>query len=53
MLIAQSAQLEQFQWFVRAHLENSAGQLATAGTSAERPAARRASPVRRSTTARR
>jgi starvation-inducible DNA-binding protein len=53
MLIAQSAQLEQFQWFVRAHLENSAGQLATAGTSAERPAARRASTVRRSTTARR
>lgn len=27
MLIAQLAQLEQFQWFIRAHLENSAGEL--------------------------
>jgi starvation-inducible DNA-binding protein len=41
MLIAQSAQLEQFQWFVRAHLENSSGQLATTGTRTETAAARR------------
>jgi starvation-inducible DNA-binding protein len=46
MLISQSAQLEQYQWFVRAHLENSAGQLATAGTTAEKPAARRATSRR-------
>ncbi|HEX6887843.1 MAG TPA: DNA starvation/stationary phase protection protein [Candidatus Nanopelagicales bacterium] len=39
MLIGQSAQLEQFQWFVRAHLENAGGQLATAGTSTEGQAA--------------
>src|SRR5919199_1853771 len=31
LLIAQSAQLEQYQWFVRAHLENSRGELSTAG----------------------
>jgi starvation-inducible DNA-binding protein len=31
MLIGQSAQLEQFHWFVRAHLESSAGELSTAG----------------------
>jgi starvation-inducible DNA-binding protein len=47
MLIEQSAKLEQFQWFIRAHLENSSGRLATAGTSAERPAARRAATGRR------
>jgi starvation-inducible DNA-binding protein len=42
MLIGQSTQLEQFQWFVRAHLENSEGALRTRGTSTERTAARRA-----------
>jgi starvation-inducible DNA-binding protein len=42
MLIGQSAQLEQFQWFIRAHLENSAGSLRTAGTKTEKSAARRA-----------
>jgi starvation-inducible DNA-binding protein len=42
MLISQSAQLEQFQWFVRAHLENSAGVLSTTGTKTEKSAARRA-----------
>ena len=31
MLIAHSTELEKFQWFVRAHLENSGGQLANAG----------------------
>ncbi|MBB2900165.1 starvation-inducible DNA-binding protein [Kineococcus radiotolerans] len=35
MLIAQSAQLEQYHWFVRAHLETSGGQLSTAGASSE------------------
>ncbi|SOD73271.1 starvation-inducible DNA-binding protein [Jatrophihabitans sp. GAS493] len=42
MLIGQSHQLEQFHWFVRAHLENSSGVLSTAGAVAEKPAARRA-----------
>ncbi len=41
MLIAQSAQLEQYQWFVRAHLETSSGTLSTSGASTERAAARR------------
>jgi starvation-inducible DNA-binding protein len=41
MLIAQAAQLEQFHWFVRAHLEGSSGQLATAGAKTERQAASR------------
>lgn len=39
MLIAQSAELEQFQWFVRAHLENSDGTLRSAGASTESGAA--------------
>ena len=39
MLIEQSGKLEQFQWFVRAHLEDSAGNLSTAGTTGEREAA--------------
>ena len=34
--------LEQFQWFVRAHLESAAGELATAGTHSEKEAARAA-----------
>jgi starvation-inducible DNA-binding protein len=42
MLIGQSAQLEQYQWFVRAHLENSDGSLRTSGSSTEKGAARRA-----------
>jgi hypothetical protein len=29
MLIEQAGQLEQFYWFVRAHLENSSGELTT------------------------
>lgn len=33
MLIGQSEQLEQFHWFVRAHLENSAGKLTGGGSS--------------------
>jgi len=39
MLIGQIAQLEQFQWFVRAHLENAAGRLANAGADTEVQAA--------------
>jgi starvation-inducible DNA-binding protein len=42
MLIGQSAQLEQFHWFVRAHLENQQGTLTTAGARTEKTAARRA-----------
>jgi starvation-inducible DNA-binding protein len=42
MLIGQSAQLEQFQWFVRAHLENAEGTLSTQRTRTEKSAARSA-----------
>ena len=42
MLIGQSAQLELFHWFVRAHLENSGGQLSTANASSEVDAAQQA-----------
>lgn len=42
MLIGQSAQLEQFHWFVRAHLENASGSLTTAQARTEKSAARRA-----------
>jgi starvation-inducible DNA-binding protein len=42
MLIGHSGQLEQFHWFVRAHLENSDGTLRTASARTERSAARRA-----------
>jgi starvation-inducible DNA-binding protein len=39
MLIDQSADLELFQWFLRAHLESSAGELRHAGTQTEQDAA--------------
>jgi starvation-inducible DNA-binding protein len=39
MLINQSGQLEQFQWFVRAHLETASGALITTGARTERGAA--------------
>lgn len=42
LLIAQSGDLEQYHWFVRAHLENSDGTLSTAGVSTETSAAREA-----------
>jgi starvation-inducible DNA-binding protein len=42
LLIAQSGQMEQFHWFVRAHLENASGQLSTAGATSEREAATQA-----------
>jgi starvation-inducible DNA-binding protein len=43
MLIGQSEQLEQFHWFIRAHLEQPDGTLATAGSRTERQAAKAAS----------
>jgi len=48
MVIEQIEQLEQFQWFVRAHLETSDGALVTTGAKSERGAAakaRRSSPA--------
>jgi len=42
ILIDQAAELEKFQWFVRAHLENAGGALAHEGTSTERTAAKTA-----------
>ncbi|UPK75324.1 DNA starvation/stationary phase protection protein [Nocardioidaceae bacterium SCSIO 66511] len=43
MIIGQLRQLELFQWFIRAHLENVKGSLATASTSTEKAAAAHAS----------
>jgi len=40
LLIGETRDLEQFQWFVRAHLESSSGELATANVHTEREAAR-------------
>lgn len=42
MLIGQSEQLEQFQWFVRAHLENEGGKLPYGPGAGEEEAARAA-----------
>ncbi|MCB1842547.1 MAG: DNA starvation/stationary phase protection protein Dps [Halioglobus sp.] len=42
MLIGQLTDLEQFQWFIRAHLESASGELATAGEQSEKGAARAA-----------
>lgn len=42
MLIGHAQQLEQFHWFVRAHLENAEGTLSTGGASTEHSAAQRA-----------
>ena len=42
MLIEHAGELEKFQWFVRAHLENSGGQLANRGATTEKAAARSA-----------
>jgi starvation-inducible DNA-binding protein len=42
MLIGQARQLEQFHWFVRAHLEAADGTLSTAGAGTEGSAAKRA-----------
>ena len=40
MLIAQTAELELFHWFVRAHLESTDGSLATADATTEKEAVR-------------
>jgi starvation-inducible DNA-binding protein len=42
LFISQAGELEKFQWFVRAHLENSGGQLVNAGAKTEKAAASRA-----------
>jgi starvation-inducible DNA-binding protein len=42
MIISHAAELEKFQWFMRAHLENSGGQLANEGAKTEKAAASRA-----------
>ncbi|ORW00344.1 Dps family protein [Mycobacterium kyorinense] len=42
ILIDQAAELEKFQWFVRAHLENAGGKLAHEGKPTERGAAKAA-----------
>ena len=42
LLIGQAGQLEQYQWFVRAHLESSDGSLSSAGAKTEKQAADRA-----------
>ncbi|HJT96549.1 MAG TPA: DNA starvation/stationary phase protection protein [Mycobacterium sp.] len=42
MIIGHAAELEKFQWFMRAHLENSGGQLANRGARTEKGAARSA-----------
>ncbi len=39
LLIGQTEQLEQFQWFIRAHLEDKGGSLTTAGAEHEEQAA--------------
>jgi len=42
MLIGQARQLEEFHWFVRAHLETPDGSLTTANAKTEKSAAKRA-----------
>ena len=42
MLIGQARQLEEFHWFVRAHLEAPDGSLTTGNASTEKTAAKRA-----------
>ena len=43
LLIGQAEKLEQFHWFIRAHLESTSGRLATAGAGTETEAAHAAS----------
>ncbi|RDH77370.1 DNA starvation/stationary phase protection protein [Mycolicibacterium moriokaense] len=42
LVIGQVGELEKFQWFVRAHLENSGGELVNSGANTEKSAARSA-----------
>ncbi|CAA9338445.1 MAG: DNA protection during starvation protein [uncultured Nocardioidaceae bacterium] len=39
LLVSQAGELEQFQWFIRAHLENAGGQLVHEGATSEVAAA--------------
>jgi len=43
MLIGQAGKLEQYQWLIRAHLQNTSGELSTAGAESEEDAAAKAS----------
>ena len=43
MLVGQLGQLELFQWFIRAHLENAGGEIATEDAGSEKAAAEAAS----------
>ncbi len=45
LLVSQVGQLEQFQWFIRAHLENAGGTLVHEGATSEAEAARSARDV--------
>jgi starvation-inducible DNA-binding protein len=47
ILIGQSIQLEQFHWFVRAHLEGTSGRLSTDGAKTERVAAKKSATTAR------
>ncbi|GAA4844508.1 DNA starvation/stationary phase protection protein [Pseudonocardia benzenivorans] len=42
LLISQASELEQYQWFVRAHLESSDGRLSSGSAATEREAAKQA-----------
>jgi len=42
ILIGHAGELENFQWFIRAHLESSGGELANSGAKTEKSAARTA-----------
>ncbi|WP_298806265.1 DNA starvation/stationary phase protection protein [uncultured Pseudokineococcus sp.] len=46
MLIDHSTDLEQFHWFVRAHLENAGGEVSSSGASSEVQAAKQAGEKR-------
>lgn len=46
MLIGQSGQLEEFHWFIRAHLESPDGSLTTGNARTEKAAAKRATQRR-------
>lgn len=39
LIIGQTGELEKFQWFIRAHLENASGELVDAGANTEEEAA--------------
>lgn len=45
LLIDQTGKLEQFQWFVRAHLEDKSGRLVTEGAEHLQEAAEKAAPL--------